>query len=420
MARIIAFFLSPKVLPLLLMGVRASTLAVKFLLTLFITRFMGLEEVGLYGLVAVAGIMAPSVVGCGFMAVTTRAAVTCPKEELVAEIRQYARFICMIYFAAFLCVTGYALWEGNIALALLIVAVVLLEHVNQDFFCLLLNLSRPLAANLLHFCRAALWALVFMGVAFVWPEYCSMEWLMGLWLGGNVVCLLGFVVITRHWPWRKEGKLPSLWQWMRVSFSHSRTLYGNSLVETAGSYLDRFVISLFLGLEMTGVYVLFLSISSALSNLVMTGVIQFARPRMVRSYKEKGAAYAAIYRTCLRDTFVVCGLLGSLAAGAMYVIIPYLNRPLVLEYFHILWLVLAGFICCGVMGVQNLVFYSQHKDGITLRFNAIFMMLMLSCNLLLIPVMGIEGAALTAIIAPLTVVALQYRRIRCSHLLNLS
>lgn len=404
---------SSSLLPLIVMGVRMSTLTVKFGLTLFVTRFMGLADLGFFGLVSAVTIMGPPFLGCGFMNILARSAVTCSSEELTCDLRRNARFLTLIYMPILIVALGYGLVTGNTVLALLVFGVVVLEHVNQDIFAVLLNLNRPLAANMMHFARAALWALLFMAGALVEPTLRNMEWLMVFWLAGNIVCFAGFFWLARHWPWRTVQSVDSFKSWVRSNFKVSRTIYAVGWVQTAGSYLDRFVISLFLGLELTGVYVLFLSVASALSNLVLTGVIQFARPKMVRAFKEKDTAYGAMYMQCMRNTLLACFALGIPAAAVMYVLVPYLDRPLAVEWFHVLWYVLCGFVASSIVQAQNLVFYSQHRDDLTFHYNGIFLVLMLAFNLILIPILGIEGAAIASIVVPLTLAALQFKKIKC-------
>lgn len=405
-------------LPLMVMGVRMSTLVVKFGLTLFIARFMGLADLGFFGLVAAVTIMGPPFLGCGFMTILARTAVTCSKEDLTSDLLQNARFLILIYIPVAIAALIYGMATGNVMLALLVFGVVTFEHVNQDIFGLLLNLSRPFAANLMHFARAALWALVFMAGALIDSDLRDMEWLMAFWLAGNMICFTGFLVLTRRWPW-KGSKPEPLKNWVRTNFKTSRTLYAIGWVQTAGTYLDRFVISFFLGLELTGVYVLFLSVASALSNLVQTGVVQFARPKMVRAFKEKDPVYSTIYAQCMRNTVLTCFALGLPAIAVMYLLIPHLDQPLAIEWFHVLWYVLCGFVASSAIQAQNLIFYSQHRDDLTFRYNVIFLVLMLGFNLMLIPALGIVGAAVASIIAPLTLVILQSSKIRSSHLLVL-
>lgn len=410
--------LSPAMFSLFIMGIRASTLAIKFALTLFIARFLGLEELGFYGLVTALTIMAPPFLGFGFMTIIARRAVVHSREQLTQSLRYYTGFLFLVYLVIMIGVLAYALTHDSMLLVLLTFVVIVLEHFNQDIYNLLLNLSHPFAANLMHFIRAALWAVMFMVGAWFAPELRNTIWLLTFWALGSVFGLLVFWWLARHWPWTREKAPEPLKAWFCMEFKESRILYANGLVQTAGTYLDRFVVSLFLGMELTGVYVLFLSVFGALSNLVQTGVIQFARPRMIRAYKEKNPEYAEIFYKCMRGTVLACFLLAVPAAAVMYMLLPYIGKPLAMEQFHVLWFVLIAFIISGVMQVQGLVFYSQHRDKHTLLFNIISFALVLIINFLLIPIFGIIGAATASIISTLAVMGLQHQKIKKFDLLN--
>jgi len=82
---------------LLIMKIRGASLVAKFLLTLFIARFMGFEQLGLYGLITAATIWAPVVLGLGITYTLSRHAVTQTTGEVTAALRQYGRFLSAIY-----------------------------------------------------------------------------------------------------------------------------------------------------------------------------------------------------------------------------------------------------------------------------------------------------------------------------------
>ena len=90
------------------------------------------------------------------------------------------------------------------------------------------------------------------------------------------------------------------WRWLFSGVPPSIPFYIKDLAATASLHLDRFVISFFLGLELTGVCTLFWSIANVVHNLAVYAVVQpqvptphlsaFDAPTMPNSIPRSGAS----------------------------------------------------------------------------------------------------------------------------------
>lgn len=394
---------------LLLMKIRGGTLAVKFLLTVYLARFLSLEDLGVFGIVTATAIVFPTLAGLSIMQIVSRHAITRPSEYLTGELLNYGRLLACIYAIVFVVVITAGMLSGQHVFALLLCSLVLLEHVNNDMYNLLLNLSKPFSANVLHALRAAVWAVTYMVAAYVHPPLRHINAVLAFWLVGSACAFIGFFVTVRIWEWRPNLQMKPFLLWVRDAVKQSRLFYLNSLAFTAFQYLDRYLISLFLGLEMTGVYVFFWQVCSAIPNLLNTGVIQVARPKMVRAFKEGSAAYWRIYTDCRRNTLLAALLLGVLTVLLVYLVLPHLDKKRVTENFPVLYVIMFGFVVQVQHSVQALVFYSQHREDQVLRINLILFPVMVLSYMALIPIFGLWGAAASLVLFAVMKLGLQYR-----------
>lgn len=76
MANLKRIFIKRRWQAIFLMGIRGVSLVSKFALTLYIARYMGLESLGLYGLITASTFLVPAFTGLGIMYVNSRNAVT--------------------------------------------------------------------------------------------------------------------------------------------------------------------------------------------------------------------------------------------------------------------------------------------------------------------------------------------------------
>ena len=390
---------SRALMPVAIIGLRGLALTAKFGLTLFIAGFIGLETLGVYGLVAGAAVMFPIVAGLGLIRILSRNAVTQPLAEVTRVLRLYWGVQATIYGLVCLIGLGAGIYLHELAFASIVLTIVLLEHVNGDLFVLLNHLLQPLLANVLMFVRTGAWICAYMVLAFIFPSLRNLDALLTFWIGGGLLAIAGFAAAARDWPWRSLSSELGRREWFLHHSRASRTLYINDIVNTVAQYTDRYLVSLFMGLEFTGVYLLFWSIGNALSNLVDTGIIQISGPRLINAHTRQDGSYWAVFRLLLVQTAILSVVLALAAGIFVKFAIPYLHRPLVADWMPVLWLVLLGFVLRMAYEVQGTVFYSHYKDSFTLFSGLFVIALSILANVILITPFGLDGAACAIIIS---------------------
>lgn len=384
---------------LTIMGLRGLSLAAKFALTLFIAKFIGLHTLGIYGLVAGAAVIFPTVAGLGLIRVLSRNAVSQQLAEVTRMLHLCWGVQAAIYGLISLIGLGIGIYLDQLAFVAIVLAIMFLEHVNSDLFILLNHLLRPCLANVLMFFRTAAWICVYMILAFMFPSLRELHILLMFWIGGGLVALAGFALAARDWPWLRPTPAGQHRKWFFQHLKASRTLYVNDIVNTVAQYTDRYLVSLFLGLEFTGVYVLFWSIGNALSNLVDTGIIQVSGPKLIDAHARQDRSYWSVFRLLLIETVAISIVLAISTGIVGKIAIPYLDRPLVADWMRVLWLILLGFVLRMAYEVQGTIFYSRYKDSYTLFSGLFVIVLSIVANVILIPPFALDGAAIAIIIS---------------------
>lgn len=378
---------------LTIMGLRALALASKFALTLFIARFVGLDTLGVYGLVAGAAVMFPVVASLGLIRILSRNAVSQQLDEVAHMLRRYWAIQAAVYGMIGVVSLGVGVYLDQLVLTSIIVGIVFLEHVNGDLFVLLNHLLQSRLANVLMFFRTAGWICSYMTLAFIFPALRDLHTLLEFWIAGSLLAIAGFALAARNWPWSHSRPSGGHKEWFSYHFEASRILYINDIANTVAQYTDRYLVSLFLGLELTGIYVLFWSIGNALSNLVDTGIIQISEPKLINAHARQDGSYWRVYRLLLVETIATSIAFAIVTGVLVHVAIPYLNRPLAADWTEVLWPVLLGFVLRMAYEVQGTVFYSCHKDLFTLFSGLFVIALSLVANMVLIPPFTLYGAA---------------------------
>lgn len=399
-------------LSLLLMKIRGTSLIIKFIFTIFVARYLNLEVLGFYGLLSAATIVLPIVLGLGLGYTLCRRAVTSTLDAIVIDLKYYGLFFILIYALPAVASIVIGLVYENMILSVSVLLIIILEHLNGSSYQLLLNLSRPVSANVLHFIRTTVWVVLFMIFAFFIVDLRNLEMLLFFWGCGSAFSLLCFALLIKNWPWGTVDTSGSFISWLKSELASSKSAYFNGVFETTSMYMDRYLIGFFLGLELTGVFVFFWQITSALGNLLWTGVVQVTRPKLVKSYKSQDGEYENIYKKCLFKALMGATLASGVSIVGLDILLPYLQKPLVEEFFGIYYLMVFAFLMTVVKETQKLRFYSQHRDDLTLKTSIVALVGACCFTYVLVVYAGLWGAGLAMVLSSLLSVAMQalYRK----------
>lgn len=388
----------------LIMGMRIAMIGGKFILALFIARMMGLDTLGLYGLIVGFAAVGQVVARTGIFSSLARQAAYQQREELCRSLYHYGAGLVLLYSVALAVFAAAGAVSGYFVLALLIVLVIAAEHISYDIFLLTNNLQRALLANSLLFIQSAGWIFLYMGLALVFPALLTLNALLLFWIGGSVLILALALFLTRAWPWAQARRVPLQPSWYIQKFKESVSLYCSETVNMIAQYIDRYIITLTLGLELTGIYVLFWQVTNAIANLIGAGVLQVFRPRLIIAHRDGDApAFLKHARESAIKTFATgAGL--CIAAGVIVpFLIPLAKEPAAMHYLPLLWVMLAGVLLRLGSDVLRNILYSRHQDRQLLMTNIIALAVSVPALLLFMHAFGIYGAAYAGMTAMLAV-----------------
>jgi len=402
------FFKHDNVFLILLMGLRGSTLIIKFVLMLYIAKVMGVEALGVFGLITAASIVVPVVVGLSLMYAQTRKAVWQPLETTTNALKHFSKFLIGIYSLIVMAAVLYGLYSGDVIFSLLVVGVVFFEHINATLYALLLNLSKPFVANVLHFLRAGFWPVMFILICYIIPEYQNLNTLLLFWIFGGILSLVAFFIVSYDWPWSVKDSDNGFLVWLSNEFKESRTMYYNGIANSSAQYLNHFLVAIILGIEATGVYVFFMQVLSAMGNLIQSGVIQIFRPKLVNAAKAISADFNLLYKKCLKITLYFSTFLSLIAIPMVYFLAVYfVKNPLIVENYLLFIGGIVFFILNIMRNVNELVFYSQHNDKAIFYQSIVAIIAGFIISLPLIFLLGLWGAIIGSIILTIIILLIQ-------------
>lgn len=384
------FLRNPAWRALFLMALRSMTIAAKFALTLFIARYLGLAELGVYGIIASASAIVPVVFGFGVAINLGREAAKNSPASIALRLLQYFLFLIPLYAA--LCVIGMFIWPEHVSWLGLLAVLLFLDHLQTEMFTLMTLSGSAYAANISYFIRFAGWCLLYIPFAFFYPQLRNLTSILVFWLVGCAVATFLTVVMTRRWRW--GAALRTLAR-SRLQLPHrhgSVALYFGDIANVSFVYLDRYIVGLFLSAEALGIYVLYWSITNALNNLITISVVQIKSGELVRIVHSGGKSFKRSLVATSISSCAIAVALGAMATLMMYFVVPHLGRPEVVAYLPLMFVLCAGLVLRTLYEVAGNAFYAHGRDDLILSTVVGVLVVALGLNLWLDPRIGIWGA----------------------------
>jgi O-antigen/teichoic acid export membrane protein len=384
---------------------RIGSLGAKLVFTLYMGRYLGLAEMGKYGLITAYVSLMVTILGFRFDYIVSRDIIDVPPFEIAHKMRDQMAFYGLNYLALIFFVLIAALGPLK-GLHVEIIAFTLLLSVLESFATLvsvnIVSLHRPIFANILFFIRAALWTAPAMALGIFLPGFRTAETIIFWWIIGILLSLMAAFFALRHLPWREAFKAPVDWKWIKSGVGKCLLIWLGAIGGTASAYVDRFVVEHYLGLEFAGIASFYSSFVTAIQSLLQSGVFTFSYPRLI-SYYRKGDHIQfrqEIIRMTIQAT-LIAGLV-SLCVGAVVPVLGTLfHRPEFTRYASTLWLMLLGIWLKSTTDSLYYVLYARRQDNLVWVGGLVILIPALGCNMLLVPVFGFAGIGYSAVLISL-------------------
>jgi O-antigen/teichoic acid export membrane protein len=395
---------------LMTMAMRASVMGSKFALAIFIARYLDLSSLGVYGLATGAIAVLPVVVNIGMNHLLMREAVTASDAELTDSLRHYWSFVTAIYVILLTAVILLTILLDTSALWILIIAVMWFEHIGNDVFYLFSNLKHHLSANVSVFIRSTAWILVYVPLAIWEPSLRTLQHLFGFWLAGGILSFVLFCCMSWSWPWKAAFSAPFRLSMITTIVRKSYLFCVSDLGFVASQYLDRYLVTLFLGIKAAGIYFLFWTVASAAGNFLALVVQQQQRPHLIHAYRIGGlSAHCQLAWRFLQTTVLATAALSIAVGFAFQICLPWLGQPALADHLSAFWLIVAGMAVRSLADSAAMSLFTANRDRLTALTNVVSVGVLAITQTLLLPLAGLYGAGGAVLITFIGVMLWRYR-----------
>lgn len=349
-------------IPIFNVGLRTGTLATRFALVFILARYLDAAAIGYYGLFTAAIGYALLCFGLDLYVYTTREITRVERAKQGRLLKSQAALVGILYLllapAALLILPWAGLPPGLIWWFL---PILVLEHLNQEIFRLLVILSRQITASVLLFIRQGSWAIAVATLMTASEDLRNLHFVMSLWAGAGVLAALGglwTLHALRLGGWNEVVD----WAWVRKGITVSSAFLVATLSLRAIQTVDRFWLQELAGIEIVGAYVLFFGASSALNVFLDAAIFSFRYPEMVVLGSEKLDELHGKTRLMALHTLGACLLFAFASVLAMPTLLGWIGSEIYIAHLDLYYWVLAARIIYSLSMVPHYALYALGRD----------------------------------------------------------
>lgn len=399
--------------------IRGLNLSSKFLFTLFLAKYFSADFLGSYTIFLTTVTVSIYFIGFEYYAYSQR-------EYLSVDISNFASFVrnqfvfhsigymfllpFVIIFSKSFIPTEYMIF---------FVIILILDHLNQEFYRLLVVLNKTVVATFNNFFRSGIWIFVFIYLCYFNTNLRTLNFIYLVWLIGELLCFVFSIYFFRGLGWRNARQEKINWHWIKNGIKVSSVFFVSGIVLKTIEYSERFFLQKIIDTKTVGVYFFFYNIAYLPYTFFTTVLIINYLPKIINTFKtDTKEAYLNTKKEFLVTTKYFVLVFYTLTIIAYFIIINYfLKDNIYVDNKNIFWgLLFASFITI-ISEIQYIELYIRHLDKLILKSFLLTVVIHIIVNYYLINIGGVFGAVFAKIIVVfiLSISRLYIIRKHCLH-----
>jgi len=383
---------------------RGSTLVSRFVLLMFLARYLTPEDLGIWGLMNVTIVMSLYFLGLDFYVFNTRELLAHDDKQRVMLIRDQIVFHGIMYLIVLPILLGvfvfkFISWQYIGWFYLILV----LEHLSQEAARLLTTLFRPVMANLVLFFRSGAWIYAVVATAYLKEDLRGLETIWAGWAIGVAISIIIAIYILRFLPWSEIKNSPINWKWIKSGTTVALPFLLATMSMVGIQYIDRYFIQHFWGEAEVGFYTFYAQIANVIFVFIFTGINMILYPKIIESF-QKGMfdKYRALMKKMSVGIVGGIVILSVLAAALINPLLVILDRQEYTQYSHIFYILLVSVAFLTISFIPHYALFVRKKDKAIVGSSIAALIMAGIANFILVPLYGLTGAAYAAVISMAT------------------
>lgn len=398
---------------------RGLTLGTKFILLFSLAKLYGAKVIGVYGLIFSLVSLFTYVLGFEYYNVSGREFILNKKnkDRINVLINHFSVILTGSILIPLIGFVPYFYSPLN-GFEFLVVGLLFFELLSNEIYRMLIFMEKQIQASVLMFVRSAIWVYIFLFVYFIFSKngyVLPSNYLYSFWLGSSALSIvLGLVLM---------GEYKSVFFKIRLlvfskfydKIKLAKDFFFNAIFQRLIFTIDKYVLSFFSGVDITGIYTFFVGIALSMNSFMDAGVYSIYYPKLIKE-RHSYAEFENQYKRFSKVVMIVAILLFAFYLIVFYPMIYVLNKVDFKGYIIVYIIVVSSITIMNYSGVYHYLLYVYGKERyifISMLYSFVFFVV------LIIPVIYLFGIyGLSALLLLTFFIMLYLKRRFCNILSN--
>lgn len=383
------------------LSLRLLAMGAKFLLVIFIGKYLSSEALGEYGLFFSTITISIFFLGMDFYVFNTRELIAATQKDIRAILIRdqfvFYIFTYTIFFPLLLIVFLLNVIEFKYIVLFYIVLVV--EHISQELYRLFITLSRQTLATFLLFIRSGLWIYILI---LFW--ICGFENLKDLthiyifwFISAFLSITIGVICLIKDYKFDSFKGVINF-GWIKHGVKTSMPFFIGTIAYKIVEFSNRYIIDFFMSKSDVGVFTFFANIANALQTIVYTLVIMMYYPKIIAAYQSESET-ATLIKKFTQETILYSLICSVAIAILIYPILNFLGKDEFFENLPILWILLSSILFLNLSFVPHYQLFALKKDILIRNITIVIAVLNIILMFIFVYFWGLYGGASAMLIS---------------------
>jgi O-antigen/teichoic acid export membrane protein len=408
------------VMPIANFSSRLVGLMGRFVLAIYMARFFPLDQIGLFGLIAGAAGLMPSITGLGLNYFLSREIVDKTEVEAGILIRDRLAVTILVLCSVFVaCLIASATGLMSLPQHMWIIAtIIVFDTIAFDLHMSLISLRKSVLANMLLSIRSGLWVFPALVLGILHPYLRSLECILHCWLGGLATYFIVLGISFRRWPFRAIASIGVNWVGSYRIVTRGWLIYASDIGLAGSLYIDRYVVDHFLGLSETGLYTLYWTIANGVHLLITAAVVQPVTPLLISALKRSEGEWYDLLQARFVNIITAFVPFSVMVYFAAIYVLPHFGVAKLSAEPLLLALILGSMLIRLFADNMNSALYTRKMDFEFSILNLTGLCIAFFTQVVMLKCFGLIGAGLAAIVTSTVLFFLRWKALEMKGVTN--
>jgi len=398
--------LNIKIINLILRGL---TLGSKFLLSIYLVKFLSLEANGEYGIFVATISLLTYILGMDFYSFNNREILQNDIEDAGSKIKDQFILFFFIYLLVLPSLYFIGLFDfiGHQYL-LLFYLILIFDHLSTELYRLLVVFSKPIQANINLFLRTGIWILVLISAwHYNFKDLKNLESVFYFWMVGSIISVIYSIFslsnLSIKIPWNSKINNKWILKGLKIAMPFFIATLSYKIIQFA----DRYMVEYYLGTKQTGVYFFFSNISMLIETFVQTTVVMIYSPKLIASFNEDKVKQLTIFKKFSKEV-IIYSLIAVLGVCLMiYPLLYIVEKTDLYNSIGVFFVMASTRLIFNISLIYHFKLYVSKKDKVIMTSTVIALFFNIVLNVILIPSYGLIGGSIATLISILIMMGMK-------------